>query len=132
MVTAVCKPGDRPRLARRSLAACFAGMLIAAAAGAHAKLPPPTPEQTAKAAAEAEKAKQQAAQEQAALARVQDRVVGAYQSDLKSRGITPPTPTPVEPTPQGNLPKAAVEPPRSAGPHGGNTQSAESHSGQAK
>ena len=107
-------------------------MLTVAAAGGHAKLPPPTPEQTEKAAAEAEKAKQQAAQEQAALTRVQDRVAGAYQSDLRSRGITPPTPTPVEPTPQANLPKTVTEPPRSAGPHGGNTQSAESHSGQAR
>ena len=131
-MTAIRNPGDRRLVARRSLAACFACVLTAAAAGGHAKLPPPTPEQTAKAAAEAEKAKQQAAQQQAALARVQDQVVSTYQSDLKSRGITPPTPTPVEPTPQANLPKTVNEPPRTAGPHGGNTQSAESHSGQAK
>ena len=129
---AIRQSGDRRPAVRRSLAACFAAALVAAAATGHAKLPPPTPEQTAKAAAEAEKAKQQAAQEQAALTRVQDRVVGAYQSDLKSRGITPPAPTPVEPTPQANLPKTVIEPPRSTGPHGGNTQSAESHSGQAK
>ncbi|HEV7821928.1 MAG TPA: hypothetical protein VGO84_12175 [Burkholderiales bacterium] len=114
------------------MAACCAGVLVAAGAVAHAKLPPPTPEQAAKAAEDSEKAKQQLAQEQAALARVQDRVVGAYQSNLKSRGIAPPTPTPVEPTPQANLPKTVVEPPRNTGPRGGTTQSAESHSGQAK
>jgi len=116
------------RYSRLAILLCFAG----AAGTIGAKLPPPTPEQTAKAAAEAEKAKAQAAEEQAALTRVQDRVVSAYQADLKSRGITPPTPTPVAPTPQANLPMKAVEPPRSTGPHGGNTPSAESHSGNAK
>ena len=130
MVIALRQPGVRRRVMRRSLAAGFACVLVAA--GAYARLPAPTPEQTAKAALEDEKAKQQTAQEQAALARVQDRVVGVYQNDLKSRGITPPTPTPVEPTSQANLPKTVKEPPGSAGPHGGNTQSAESHSGLAK
>jgi hypothetical protein len=132
MVIAMHKPGARRRAMRHSLAAGFACVLACAGAGVLAKLPPPTPDETAKAAVEADKAKQQAAQEQASLARAQDRVVGAYQSNLKSRGITPPTPTPVEPTQQANLPKTVVEPPRTAGPHGGNTQSAESHSGQAK
>jgi hypothetical protein len=107
-------------------------LLACASAGGHAKLPPPTPEQAAKAAADAEQAKQQAAAEQALLTRAQDRVVSAYQSNLRSRGITPPTPTPVEPTPQANLPKTVKEPPGTAGPHGGTTQSAESHSGNAK
>jgi hypothetical protein len=130
MVIALRPPGVRRRVMRRSLAAGFACVLVAA--GAYSRLPAPTPEQTAKAALEDEKAKQQTAQEQAALTRAQDRVVGAYQSDLKSRGITPPTPTPVEPTPQANLPKTVKEPPGTAGPHGGNTQSAESHSGNAK
>jgi hypothetical protein len=119
--------------ARQVLAAlCAAGALAVGFGAADAKLPPPPPEQAAKAAADAEKAKQQAAQEQAALTRAQDRVVGAYQNDLKSRGITPPAPTPVAPTPQANLPMKAVEPPRSTGPHGGNTPSAEAHSANAK
>ena len=123
-------------MSRLNPRACCAVLLLSAAGGlaggAHAKLPAPTPEQTAKAAAEADKAKAQAAAEQAALAREQDRVVAAYQNDLRSRGITPPTPTPVEPTSQANLPKAVIEPPHTTGPHGGNTQSAESHSGNAK
>ena len=102
------------------------------AAAVQAKLPAPTPEQIAAAEAAAEKAKAQAAVEQEALTRAQDRTVSVYQSDLKKRGITPPTPTPVGPTPQANLPAKAVEPPRSAGPRGGTTPSAEAHSGNAR
>ena len=110
------------------------GCLLATVAGeqAFARLPPPTPEETARAAAAAEQAKVQAAAEQAALTRVQDRVADQYRRDLTARGVTPPAPTPVEPTAQANLPKTVVEPPRSAGPHGGTTQSAEAHSGNAR
>ena len=111
---------------------CVACVLAGVFCTAQAKLPPPTADEAAKAAAAAEKTKSQAAQEQAALTRAQDKVVADYQNDLKRRGITPPTPTPVAPTPQANLPSKAVEPPRSAGPRGGTTQSAESHSGNAK
>lgn len=120
------------KAARRAQALSFACALAAGGATAYAKLPPPTPEQAAKAAADAEIAKAQAAAEQAALARVQDRVVADYQNDLRRRGIVPPPPTPIAPTAQANLPAKAVEPPRSAGPHGGNTPSAEAHSGNAR
>jgi hypothetical protein len=98
----------------------------------NAKLPPPTPEQAANATAEAEKSKALAAEQQAALTRAQDRIVSQYQKDLKIRGVVPPAPTPAGQTSQENLPKAAVEPPRGTAPHGGTTQSAESHSGNAK
>jgi hypothetical protein len=118
--------------ARRAQVLCLACALSAGVGAAYAKMPPPTPDQAAKAAADAEIAKAQAAAEQAALTRAQDRVVGTYQNDLRKRGIAPPTPTPVAPTPQANLPAKAVEPPRSAGPHGGNTPSAEAHSGNAR
>ena len=111
---------------------CAACVLSGAFGAAYAKLPPPTPEQAAKAAAEAEAAKAQAAAEQAALTRAQDRIAAGYQNDLKRRGLVPPQPTRIETTPQANLPAKAVEPPRSAGPHGGNTPSAEAHSGNAK
>ena len=99
---------------------------------AAARLPPPTPEEIAKKAAEAEAAKDQLAKEQAALTRVQDSVVLQYRSDLIKQGITPPAPTPVGATPISNLPKTLVDAPRNAGPHGGNTPSAEAHSGNAK
>ena len=112
-------------------ALCAVGALTLTGAG-QAKLPAPTPEQVAAAEATAQKAKEQAAVEQAALARAQDRTVAVYQSELKKRGITPPMPTPVATTPQANLPAKAVEPPRTAGPHGGNTPSAEAHSGNAR
>ena len=120
------------RVVRCAQIFCAACALSAGFGTGYAKLPPPTPEQVAKAAADAETAKAQAAIEQAALTRAQDRVVADYQNDLKRRGITPPTPTPIAPTTQANLPAKAVEPPRSAGPHGGNTPSAEAHSGNAK
>jgi hypothetical protein len=118
--------------ARPAKAVCMACAAAAVFSAAQAKLPPPTADEVAKAAAEAEKAKQQAAQEQAALMRAQDSVAAAYRNDLKRRGITPPMTTTVAPTPQANLPLKAVEPPGSAGPRGGSTQSAESHSGSAK
>lgn len=105
--------------------------IISAAVTAEAKLPPPPPEAVEKAAADAAKAKEQAAIEQENLTRAQDRVAAEYRRSLQSRGITPPTPTPVV-TPQANLPSKAVEPPRSAGPHGGTTPSAEAHSGNAR
>ncbi len=121
----------RASLARRSLMVMLTACIWCTSFGVgYARLPPPTPEQVAKAAAEAEKSKALAAQEQAALAREQDRIVLQYQSDLRKQGIVPPTPTPTGPTAQANLPKAAVAP--SMSPHGGTTQSAESHSGNAK
>ncbi|MDB5812362.1 MAG: hypothetical protein JWN94_4484 [Betaproteobacteria bacterium] len=113
-------------------ASILIALLVAVSGTAGAKLPPPTPEEVASATAEAEQAKAQAAVEQARLTRSQDRVVSAYQAGLRKRGITPPTPTPVAQTEQKNLPMKAVEPPRSTGPHGGTTPSAESHSGNAK
>jgi len=113
-------------------AALCAVFVLTLAGAVQAKLPPPTPEQIAAAEAAAQKTKEQAAVEQEALTRAQDRTVSAYQSDLKKRGITPPTPTPVAPTAQANLPAKAVEPPRSAGPRGGTTPSAEAHSGNAR
>lgn len=119
-------------VSRHAQVLCVVCALSAGFGAAYAKLPPPTPEQAAKAAAEAEQAKQQAAAEQAKLTRAQERVVSEYQSDLRKRGIVPPPPTPVAPTPQANLSAKAVEPPRSTGPHGGNTPSAEAHSGNAK
>jgi len=118
--------------ARVRFAALCAACALTLAGAVQAKLPPPTPEQVAAAEATAQKAKEQAAVEQEALTRAQDRTVSAYQSDLKKRGITPPTPTPVAPTAQANLPAKAVEPPRTAGPHGGKTPSAEAHSGNAR
>ena len=120
------------RISPRCFAALCAVCALTLTGAGQAKLPAPTPEQVAAAEATAQKAKEQAAVEQAALARAQDRTVAVYQSDLKKRGITPPTPTPVATTPQANLPAKAVEPPRTAGPHGGNTPSAEAHSGNAR
>ena len=109
-----------------------AAICLAVSSAAHAKLPAPPAADPAKAAVDAEKAKTMAAEEQAALARAQDRVVTGYQSDLRKRGMVPPTPTPVAPTAQANLPAKAVEPPRSAGPQGGTRPSAEAHSGNMK
>ena len=131
MNTASSKAAAARVIPRRFAALCVVFALTLTGA-VQAKLPPPTPEQIAAADATAQKAKEQAAIEQEALTRAQDRTVSAYQSDLKKRGITPPTPTPVAATPQANLPAKAVEPPRSAGPRGGTTPSAESHSGNAR
>ena len=121
-----------PNVARRiSMAVLFAltlGMWSVAAA----KLPSPTPEETAKKAAEAESAKEKLAKEQVALTKAQDSVVQRYRSDLLNQGITPPAPTPTEMTPQANLPKTLVDAPRNAGPTGGTKPSAEAHSGNAK
>ena len=83
------------RVIPRRFAALCAVCALTLAGAVQAKLPPPTPEQIAAADATAQKAKEQAAIEQEALTRAQDRTVSAYQSDLKKRGITPPTPTPV-------------------------------------
>ncbi len=99
---------------------------------AYAKLPPPTPEEVAAKTTEAEKQKQQEAKAQAELTRAQDQVAEKYRRDLIARGITPPKPTPVEQTSPANMPQKAVEPSGTAGPHGGTTQSAESHSGNAR
>ena len=123
-------PGTIRNLRRFAMAAAAGCLFVSASA--QAKLPAPPPVDPVQAAADAEKAKTLAAEEQAALTRAQDRVVNSYQSNLRSRGIVPPTPTPVAPTEQANLPQKAVEPSRSAGPRGGTQPSAEAHSGNAK
>jgi len=102
---------NKASAARVRFVALGAVCALTLAVAVQAKLPAPTPEQIAAAEAAAEKAKAQAAVEQEALTRAQDRTVSVYQSELKKRGITPPTPTPVAPTAQANLPAKAVEPP---------------------
>ncbi|SOY69364.1 conserved hypothetical protein; putative exported protein [Cupriavidus taiwanensis] len=104
---------------RRLLLSC--AMLSCAAAPVQAKLPPPTPEQQqaaeAKKAKEAETAKQQAD----ALAAVQDRIAARFGKGTDYKGWTEP----------GKIPQKAAEAPRSTGPHGGTSPSAEAHSGEA-
>lgn|SRR5574340_705857 len=69
-------------------------LLAALVAGsAWAKLPPPTPEQQAKAAEAKEKAAEAAKKEAAALSKVQDEVVARYAQQQKAKGLT------VKPTP---------------------------------
>jgi hypothetical protein len=60
-----------------------------------AKLPPPTPEEEAKAAEAKEKSKAAAAAQEAATARVQDRIAERYIAEMKAKGVTV-RPTPVE------------------------------------
>lgn len=107
----------RPWLA----AAAFAAVL--GALPAHAKLPPPTPEQQqaadAKKAREAEEAKRQAE----ALGKVQDTIAARF-----GKGQT----TPTGPTAPGDVPQKAVEAPGTSGPRGGTAPSAEAHSGEAQ
>ncbi len=116
--SAIANPiSPRPWLA----AALFAATL--GALPAHAKLPPPTPEQQqaadAKKAREAEEAKRQAE----ALAKVQDTIAARF-----GKGQS----TPTAQTAPGDLPQKAVEAPGTSGPRGGTAPSAEAHSGEAQ
>lgn len=106
------------RAACRLLFAITAAM---AAASAHSRLPPLTPEQQqaadARKAKEAEVAKQQAE----ALARVQDQIAARFGSGAQPTGPTPPS----------KVSQKAVEV-SPTGPHGGTAPSAEAHSGEAQ
>ena len=110
----------RNRRALRSLLVSCA-MLSFAAAPVQARLPAPTPEQQqaaeAKKAKEAETAKQQAE----ALTRVQDQLAARFGKGATATGATDP----------GKVPQKAAEAPRSTGPQGGTSPSAEAHSGEA-
>ena len=97
-----------------------------------AKLPTPTPEEQAASAKNAEDKEAQLLKEQEALRHAQDRVVERYRHDLISHGKTPPKPTPTSETPLKDMPKDVAVPPKSNGPRGGTTQSAEAHSGPLK
>jgi hypothetical protein len=71
-----------------------AGLLLACCNAALATLPPPTPEEQAKADASAEKEKAAVAENKAATARAQDRVAARYIAEQKAKGIiVHPTPT---------------------------------------
>jgi hypothetical protein len=83
-------------------AAIAAGLMLAWAGSAIAKLPPPTPEEEAKAAEAKEKAKAAAAAAEEATRRAQDRVAERYIAQMKAKGIT------VHPTPVAGPPTAAV------------------------
>jgi hypothetical protein len=74
---------------------------------AFAKLPPPSPEEAAKAAATKEKAATDAAVEQAALAKAQDRVAADYIKSQKAKGITV-TPTATAGSGGAEVPSAAL------------------------
>lgn len=108
------------RPVRRALAAA---LLMAMVLPAGARLPAPTPEQQqatdARKSKEAEEAKRQAE----LLAQVQDRI--AAQFGRKGAGAT------AAATEPGKIPQKAAEAPKSAGPQGGTSPSAEAHSGEA-
>jgi hypothetical protein len=107
----------RPWLATALLAA------VLGALPAHAKLPPPTPEQQqaadAKKAREAEEAKRQAD----ALTKIQDTLAARF-----GKGQS----TPTAETSPATVPQKAVEAPGTSGPRGGTAPSAEAHSGEAQ
>jgi hypothetical protein len=107
----------RPWLAAAALAVAIGAL------PAHAKLPPPTPEQQqaadAKKTREAEEAKRQAE----ALTKVQDTIAARF-----GKGQT----TPTAGTSPGDIPQKAVEAPGTSGPRGGTAPSAEAHSGEAQ
>jgi hypothetical protein len=107
----------------------LAGMF---AAGVLAKLPAPTEEQQAASIKKGADEKAQLQKEQEALSRAQDRVAERYRRELIKQGKVPPAPTPVAQTAAKDLPKVVGVPPRSDGPHGGTTPSAEAHSAPAK
>ncbi|MCC6535395.1 MAG: hypothetical protein IT531_22835 [Burkholderiales bacterium] len=79
-----------------------AALLMAASGITVAKLPPPTPEEAAKAAQAKERAKQAAAAHEAATRRAQDRVAERYIAAMKAKGVT------VKATPLDEQPTAAV------------------------
>ncbi len=110
----------------RALSTALAIALWAGTAAA--TLPPPTPEEQAAAREKRAQEEAQLAREKAALERVQDQVVARYRREH-----------PNAPPPDGggrvadkNMPYRARELPGSAGPHGGDKQSAEAHSAPAK
>lgn len=108
-----------------------AALPLAVAISAHAKLPPPTPEEIA--AAEQKKAQEQAqlkqAQEQ--LTRSQDQTVEKYRR-TRAAGAPPPGASQAAgETPKEQLPRAARDLPRDVGPHGRDEPSAEAHSAPA-
>lgn len=100
-------------------------LVLVAALGwpAHAKLPPPTPEEQAAAARKAEVAAAQLAQEKQALERIQDQLAARY-----GKGAT----GSAQETATGDLPKTVKEAPGDTGPKGGTKPSAEAHSGSVK
>jgi hypothetical protein len=122
----------RKQVSTRRLIAMIAACGVLTTGAVHAKLPPAPPVPPEQKEALAAKAAAQAAAEQEALARAQDRVSERYRREMIQQGKTPPEPVPTPQTAQANLPKTVTEPPRSAGPHGGTKQSAEAHSGSAK
>ena len=97
-----------------------------------AKLPAPTEEQQAASVKKGADEKAQLQKEQEALTRTQDRVADYYRRELIKQGKVPPVPTPVPQTAAKDLPKVVSVPPRSDGPRGGTTPSAEAHSAPAK
>jgi hypothetical protein len=84
---------------RMTIAACA---LLAYCGAALAKLPPPTPEEEAKAAQALEKKKATDAAAQEATKRAQDRVAARYIAEMAAKGIT------VHPTPVDGPTHAAV------------------------
>ena len=95
---------------------------------AAAKLPPPTPEEQA--AQERRRTQEQAQleREKAALEQVQDQVAQRYRRE-RTNASAPDGGGRVADT---NMPYRTRELPRSAGPHGGDKQSAEAHSAPAR
>lgn len=93
---------------------------------AHAKLPPPTPEQQAAADAKKAKEAETAKVEAEKLAQVQDRIAARFGKG-PSAGASAAAQT--EP---GKVSQKTVEAPNSSGPHGGTSPSAEAHSGEAE
>ena len=81
----------------------IAALALSACCGlATAKLPPPTPEEEAKAALAQEQAKEAAAAQAAATARAQERVAQRYIAEMAAKGVT------VRPTPVADVPDVAV------------------------
>lgn len=101
------------------------------ACAAQAKLPPPTPEEIA--AAEQKKIQEQsqlkAAQDQ--LTRSQDQTVEKYRRTHGAGAAPPGASQAVGKTQKEDLPRAARDLPRGAGPHGRDEPGAEAHSAPA-
>jgi hypothetical protein len=109
-----------------AMSLCAALALGATAFHAHAKRPPPSPEEVA--AAEQKKAQEleQMKRDQAALTRVQDEVAARYRRDHPGQ-----RPQPVGETKKEDLPRVSRDLPRGVGPHGRDEPSAEAHSAPA-
>lgn len=105
---------------------CAALALGAAAVPAHAKRPPPSPEEVA--AAEQKKAQEleQMKRDQAALTRVQDEVAARYRREHPGQ-----RPQAAGETAKEELPRVSRDLPREVGPHGRDEPSAEAHSAPA-